>query len=68
MCFTKEEVISALRKNRIEKILIVNKAHELKGMVTFKDIQKSTTYPNASKDETGSTSSRLNTQCSFVPI
>lgn len=52
--FTKEEVISALRKNRIEKILIVNKAHELKGMVTFKDIQKSTTYPNASKDESGS--------------
>ena len=52
--FTKDEVISALRKNRIEKILITNKAHELKGMVTFKDIQKSTTYPNASKDESGS--------------
>ena len=52
--FTKDEVISALRKNRIEKILITNKKHELKGMVTFKDIQKSTTYPNASKDETGS--------------
>tara|TARA_B100001778_G_scaffold248356_1_gene208595 strand:- start:249 stop:1742 length:1494 start_codon:yes stop_codon:yes gene_type:complete len=52
--FTKEEVISALRKNRIEKILIINKKHELKGMVTFKDIQKSTTYPNASKDDTGS--------------
>ncbi|MEC9206024.1 MAG: IMP dehydrogenase [Pseudomonadota bacterium] len=52
--YTKEEVISALRKNRIEKILIVNKKHELKGMITFKDIQKSTTYPNASKDDTGS--------------
>ena len=52
--FTKDEVISALRKNRIEKILITNKDHELKGMVTFKDIQKSTTYPNASKDESGS--------------
>ncbi len=52
--FTKDEVISALRKNRIEKILITNKDHELKGMVTFKDIQKSTTYPNASKDEFGS--------------
>jgi IMP dehydrogenase len=52
--FTKEEVISALRKNRIEKILITNKKHELKGMVTFKDIQKSTTYPNASKDDSGS--------------
>jgi len=52
--FTKEEVISALRKNRIEKILITNKKYELKGMVTFKDIQKSTTYPNASKDDSGS--------------
>ena len=51
---TKEEVISALRKNRIEKILIINKKHELKGMVKFKDIQKSTTYPNASKDDSGS--------------
>ena len=52
--FTKEEIISALRKNRIEKILITNKKYELKGMVTFKDIQKSTTYPNASKDDSGS--------------
>jgi len=52
--FTKEEVINALRKNRIEKILITNKKNELKGMVTFKDIQKSTTFPNASKDIYGS--------------
>ncbi len=52
--YTKEEVISAIMKNSIEKILIVNKKHELKGMITFKDIQKSTTFPNASKDKTGS--------------
>ncbi len=52
--FTKDEVISALRKNRIEKILITNKKNELKGMITFKDIQKSTTFPNASKDKYGS--------------
>ena len=51
--FTKDEVISALRKNRIEKILITNKKNELKGMITFKDIQKSTTFPNASKDKYG---------------
>ncbi len=51
--FTKDEVITALRKNRIEKILIINKKHELRGMVTFKDIQKSTTFPNASKDKYG---------------
>ena len=52
--YTKEEVIEALRKNRIEKILITNKKNELKGMITFKDIQKSTTFPNASKDSFGS--------------
>ena len=52
--YTKDEVISALRKNRIEKILITNKKNELKGMITFKDIQKSTTFPNASKDKFGS--------------
>ena len=52
--YSKEEVIAALRKNRIEKILIINKKYELKGMITFKDIQKSTTYPNASKDSSGS--------------
>jgi len=52
--YSKEEVITALRKNRIEKILIINKKYELKGMITFKDIQKSTTYPNASKDSSGS--------------
>ena len=52
--YTKDEVISALRENRIEKILITNKKNELKGMITFKDIQKSTTFPNASKDKFGS--------------
>ena len=44
----------SLRKNRIEKVLIINKKNQLKGMITFKDIQKSSTYPNASKDTNGS--------------
>ena len=48
--YTKTEVISALKENRIEKLLITNSKFELKGMITFKDIQKSTTFPNASKD------------------
>lgn len=52
--FSKKNVISLLKKNRIEKVLIVNKKFHLKGMITFKDIQKSTTYPNASKDSHGS--------------
>jgi len=52
--YTKKKVIDLLRKNRIEKVLIVNKKYQLKGMITFKDIQKSSTYPNASKDLNGS--------------
>ncbi len=51
--FTKEEVISSLKKNRIEKLLIINSRFELKGMITFKDLQKSTNFPNASKDLKG---------------
>ena len=52
--YSKKQVIQLLRTNRIEKVLIVNKKHQLKGMITFKDIQKSSTYPNASKDSNGS--------------
>ena len=52
--YTKKKVIDLLRKNRIEKVLIVNRKYQLKGMITFKDIQKSSTYPNASKDINGS--------------
>tara|TARA_B100001057_G_scaffold81281_1_gene76637 strand:- start:14641 stop:16137 length:1497 start_codon:yes stop_codon:yes gene_type:complete len=51
--FTKEEVISSLKENRIEKLLITNSESELKGMITFKDLQKSTNFPNASKDSKG---------------
>ena len=52
--YNKKQVIELLRENRIEKILIKNKKNQLKGMITFKDIQKSSTYPNASKDSNGS--------------
>tara|TARA_Y100001958_G_scaffold30141_1_gene19359 strand:- start:1128 stop:2618 length:1491 start_codon:yes stop_codon:yes gene_type:complete len=52
--YSKKQVIGLLRTNRIEKILIVSKKYQLKGMITFKDIQKSSTYPNASKDSNGS--------------
>ena len=52
--YTKKKVIDLLKKNRIEKVLIVNRKYQLKGMITFKDIQKSSTYPNASKDINGS--------------
>ncbi|MGB1581989.1 MAG: IMP dehydrogenase, partial [Nevskiales bacterium] len=49
----KDEVISLLHKHRIEKVLVVNANFQLRGMITVKDIQKSTDNPMASKDEAG---------------
>jgi inosine-5''-monophosphate dehydrogenase (EC 1.1.1.205) len=49
----REEVIDLLHKHRIEKILVVNDAFQLRGMITVKDIQKSSDYPLACKDEHG---------------
>ncbi len=39
-----------LHKHRIEKVLVVNDAFELKGLITVKDIQKKTDNPNAAYD------------------
>jgi len=47
----RDEVMSKLRANRIEKILLVNDAFQLRGMITVKDIQKAKDYPNACRDE-----------------
>ncbi|MDH5386826.1 MAG: IMP dehydrogenase [Gammaproteobacteria bacterium] len=49
----KEEVLALLHKHRIERVLVVNDDFKLRGMITVKDIQKSTDYPNASKDSQG---------------
>jgi IMP dehydrogenase len=49
----KNEVIALLHKHRIERVLVVNDDFRLRGMITVKDIQKSTDYPNACKDEAG---------------
>ncbi|MCK5263090.1 MAG: IMP dehydrogenase, partial [Gammaproteobacteria bacterium] len=49
----KEEVLALLHKHRIERVLVVNDAFQLRGMITVKDIQKSTDYPNACKDAEG---------------
>ena len=48
-----DEVQTLLHKHRIEKILVVNDAGELRGMITVKDIEKATRYPNACKDSQG---------------
>lgn len=45
-----DEVQHLLHRNRIEKVLVVNDAFELRGLITVKDIQKNTDYPNAAKD------------------
>ncbi len=46
----KEEVRQLLHKHRIEKVLIVNDAFQLRGMMTVKDIEKAKAYPLATKD------------------
>ena len=48
-----EEVVSLLHKHRIEKVLVVDKNFELRGMITAKDFQKASDYPRACKDERG---------------
>ncbi len=48
---SREEVIALLHKHRIERVLVINDDFKLRGMITVKDIQKSTDFPNACKDE-----------------
>jgi len=50
---TLEESKKLLHKHRIEKLLVVDDAYNLKGMITIKDIEKIRKYPNASKDSLG---------------
>lgn len=49
----REEILTLLHRNRIEKLLVVNDRFELRGMITVKDIQKAQDYPYACKDEHG---------------
>ena len=51
--FDLAEVKELLHRHRIEKLLVVNEAFELRGLITLKDIRKSEDYPNACKDEYG---------------
>jgi IMP dehydrogenase len=47
----RKEAIALLHKHRIEKVLVVDDAFNLRGMITVKDIQKAKDYPLACKDE-----------------
>lgn len=46
----REEVRSLLHKHRLEKLLVVNEAFCLRGLITVKDIQKAKYNPHATKD------------------
>ncbi|CAB5589780.1 Inosine-5'-monophosphate dehydrogenase [Citrobacter werkmanii] len=48
-----EEIKTKLYEHRIEKMLVVNEKFQLRGMVTFRDIEKAKSYPFASKDQQG---------------
>lgn len=50
---SREEVRSLLHKHRIEKLLVVNDAFKLRGLITVKDIQKAKDNPFACKDSSG---------------
>jgi len=50
---TLEQAQEILRRNKIEKLPIVDKDGYLKGLITIKDIEKAVQYPNSAKDENG---------------
>jgi len=49
----REEALALMHKHRLERVLVVNKNFELRGLITVKDILKSTEHPNACKDGFG---------------
>src|SRR5688500_8542376 len=50
---TLEEAREILHQHKVEKLLVVDQAFRLKGLITVKDIQKAVKYPNACKDSLG---------------
>ena len=46
----KSEIIGKLHAHRIEKLLVVNGGFQLRGLITVKDIQKASEFPEACKD------------------
>jgi len=50
---TLDQSVKLLHNNRIEKLLVVDKKYNLKGLITIKDIEKRKKYPFACKDKLG---------------
>src|SRR6185503_5160552 len=48
-----EEAMRLLHKHRLERVLVVNGEFELRGLITVKDIIKTSEHPNACKDDLG---------------
>ena len=49
----KEEIMRLLHQHRLERLLVIDGKDNLMGLITVKDIQKSTDHPNACKDSKG---------------
>jgi IMP dehydrogenase len=50
---SRDEARALMHKNRIERVLVVNDSFDLRGLITVKDILKSSEHPYACKDELG---------------
>ncbi|MFZ1082734.1 MAG: IMP dehydrogenase [Candidatus Kryptoniota bacterium] len=50
---TLEDAEKILQKHKVEKLPVVDAVGKLRGLITYKDIQKKKKYPNACKDERG---------------
>jgi IMP dehydrogenase len=50
---SKDEVVALLHKHRLERLVVIDDEHMLKGLITVKDISKSSEHPLACKDSHG---------------
>ncbi|MCZ8075109.1 MAG: IMP dehydrogenase [Paucibacter sp.] len=48
-----EEAKALMHKHKLERVVVVNDAFELRGLMTVKDITKQTSFPNAARDAQG---------------
>ena len=48
-----DEARELMHKHKVERVLVLNEKDELKGLITVKDILKTTEFPNANKDSEG---------------
>ncbi|OWQ91516.1 IMP dehydrogenase [Roseateles aquatilis] len=47
------EAKALMHKHKLERVLVINDAFELRGLMTVKDITKQTNFPNAARDDHG---------------